>query len=154
MIPSFWAPHAWFPHPASGDLTDLVHHTFVCHPLLPPQGVLTALLPEHWAMGKKRFARARNSLREKKGNAECWLLGKSCVSAAVVENAWEAPLTIALCYRLACVHTTKDQPLWRAVVTFMLCSTWPGSPLSCLQSPTDPRSITIALDTFFTFEIL
>lgn len=31
-IPSFWAPHAWCPHPASGDLTDLLHHTLVCHP--------------------------------------------------------------------------------------------------------------------------
>lgn len=109
MIPSFWAPHAWCPHTASGDLTDLVRNTLVCHLLLPPQGVLTALLPEHWATGKKRFVRSRNNLMEKKGNAECWLLGKGCASAAVVENAWEAPLTIALCYRLACVHTTKDQ---------------------------------------------
>lgn len=90
-------------------LTDLVHPALVCRPLLPPQGVLAILLPEHWATEKKRFVRSRNSLREKKGNAECWLLGKGGASAAVVENAWEAPLTIALCYGLACVHTTKDQ---------------------------------------------
>lgn len=90
-------------------LTDLVHPALVCRPLLPPQGVLAILLPEHWATEKKRFVRSRNNLREKKGNAECWLLGKGGASAAVVENAWEAPLTIALCYGLACVHTTKDQ---------------------------------------------
>lgn len=85
-------------------------HTSVSPTCVSPQGVLTTLLPKHSATGKKKFVRSRNSLREKKGNAECWLLGKGCAyAAAVVENAWEAPLTIALCYGLACVHTTKDQ---------------------------------------------
>lgn len=73
------------------------HRPVASHTCVSPQGVLTTLLPKHSATGKKKFVRSRNSLRQKKGNAECWLLGKGCTSAAVVENAWEAPLTLALC---------------------------------------------------------
>lgn len=105
-------------------------------------------------MGKKKFVKSRNSLQDKKGNAECWLFGKGCVSAAVVENAWEAPLTIAHCYGLACVHTTKDQRSLKGsgYPHAVQALAWVSSELPA--EPTDPRSIIIALGTFFTFEIL
>lgn len=66
----------------------------LCHPFLHLCRASIALLLEHSATGERRFSKSRNDLREKKGNAECWLLGKGCVfAAAAVENAWEAPLS-------------------------------------------------------------